>query len=327
MARTFRLALAQINPTVGDIAGNTAKILDYLERAREAQADLVAFPELAITGYPPEDLLFKRSFLTDNVAAMEKVAAASQGIAVVLGYVHIVSLERQSEDVGPQVTNAAALCYGGKLIDTYHKIFLPNYGVFDEQRYFQKGSECPVYTIGGVAVGVNICEDIWYPVGPTTVQCQAGAELIVNINASPFHAGKCAFREDMIAQRASENSLTVAYVNTVGGQDELVLDGGSIICDPAGGLVARGPAFQESLLITDLSFPSQAKENPANAGAGVGTPKTMTVSEAGAETKSSLEAQTILDAMNGPEEIYRALVMGTGDYLRKSGFTKALIGL
>ena len=327
MARTFRLALAQINPTVGDIAGNTAKILDYLERAREAQADLVAFPELAITGYPPEDLLFKRSFLTDNVAAMEKVAAASQGIAVVLGYVHIVSLERQSEDVGPQVTNAAALCYGGKLIDTYHKIFLPNYGVFDEQRYFQKGSECPVYTIGGVAVGVNICEDIWYPVGPTTVQCQAGAELIVNINASPFHAGKCAFREDMIAQRASENSLIVAYVNTVGGQDELVFDGGSIICDPAGGLVARGPAFQESLLITDLSFPSQAKENPANAGAGVGTPKTMTVSEAGAEIKSSLEAQTILDAMNGPEEIYRALVMGTGDYLRKSGFTKALIGL
>ena len=327
MARTFRLALAQINPTVGDIAGNTAKILDYLERAREAQADLVAFPELAITGYPPEDLLFKRSFLTDNVAAMEKVAAASQGIAVVLGYVHIVSLERQSEDVGPQVTNAAALCYDGKLIDTYHKIFLPNYGVFDEQRYFQSGSECPVYTIGGVAVGVNICEDIWYPVGPTTVQCQAGAELIVNINASPFHAGKCAFREDMIAQRASENSLTVAYVNTVGGQDELVFDGGSIICDPAGGLVARGPAFQESLLITDLSFPSQAKENPANAGAGVGTPKTMTVSEAGAEIKSSLEAQTILDAMNGPEEIYRALVMGTGDYLRKSGFTKALIGL
>jgi len=327
MARTFRLALAQINPTVGDIAGNTAKILDYLERAREAQADLVAFPELAITGYPPEDLLFKRSFLTDNVAAMEKVAAASQGIAVVLGYVHIVSLERQSEGVGPQVTNAAALCYGGKLIDTYHKIFLPNYGVFDEQRYFQSGSECPVYTIGGVAVGVNICEDIWYPVGPTTVQCQAGAELIVNINASPFHAGKCAFREDMIAQRASENSLTVAYVNTVGGQDELVFDGGSIICDPAGGLVARGPAFQESLLITDLSFPSQAKENPANAGAGVGTPKTMTVSEAGAEIKSSLEAQTILDAMNGPEEIYRALVMGTGDYLRKSGFTKALIGL
>jgi NAD+ synthase (glutamine-hydrolysing) len=329
MARTFRLALAQINPTVGDIAGNTAKILEYLERAREAQADLVAFPELAITGYPPEDLLFKRSFLTDNVAAMEKVAAASQGIAAVLGYVHILSLERQSEEVGPQVTNAAALCYDGRLIDTYHKIFLPNYGVFDEQRYFQKGSECPVYTIGGVAVGINICEDIWYPVGPTTVQCQAGAELIVNINASPFHAGKRAFREDMIAQRASENGLTVAYVNTVGGQDELVFDGGSIICDGAGGLVARGPAFQEALLITDLSLSDTAPEpklDPANAGA-VGTAKTVTVSEAHAAIKNPLEAQAVPDAMAGPEEVYRALVMGTGDYLRKSGFTKALIGL
>jgi len=146
-------------------------------------------PPATPRSYPPEDLLFKKSFLIDNVAAMAKVAAASRGIAVVLGYVNIVSLERPSEEVGPQVTNAAALCYGGKLVDTYHKIFLPNYGVFDEQRYFQKGSECPVYRIGGVDVGVNICEDIWYPVGPTTVQCQAGAELIVNINASPFHAG------------------------------------------------------------------------------------------------------------------------------------------
>ncbi|MCH7735782.1 MAG: NAD+ synthase [Chloroflexi bacterium] len=330
MARTFRLALAQINPTVGDITGNTAKILDYLERAREAQADLIAFPEMATTGYPPEDLLFKKSFLTDNVAAMEKVAAASKGIAVVLGYVHILSLERQSEEVGPRVTNAAALCYGGKLVDTYHKIFLPNYGVFDEQRYFQKGSECPVYRIGGVAVGVNICEDIWYPVGPTSVQCQAGAELIVNINASPFHAGKRAFREDMIAQRASENAVAVAYVNTVGGQDELVFDGASIVCDASGSLIARGPAFQESLLLKDLSFPETAarpKRSPANAGEAVGAPKTMSVSEASAASKSPLKAQPILDGMNGPEEVYRALVMGTGDYLRKSGFTKSLIGL
>ncbi|KAA1280559.1 MAG: NAD+ synthase, partial [SAR202 cluster bacterium] len=158
MARNFRLALAQINPTVGDISGNISKILDYLERARDVQADLVAFPEMATTGYPPEDLLFKKDFLTENVAAMERVAVASKGIAVVLGYVNIVSLERQSEDVGPEITNAAALCYDGKLIDTYHKIFLPNYGVFDEQRYFQKGSVCPVYAIGGVSIGINICE-------------------------------------------------------------------------------------------------------------------------------------------------------------------------
>jgi NAD+ synthase (glutamine-hydrolysing) len=331
MARTFRLALAQINPTVGDIPGNTAKILDYLERAREAGADLVAFPELATTGYPPEDLLFKKSFLIDNVAAMGKIAAASHGIAVVLGYVNIVSLERPSEEVGPQVTNAAALCYGGKLVDTYHKIFLPNYGVFDEQRYFQKGSECPVYRIGGVDVGVNICEDIWYPVGPTTVQCQAGAELIVNINASPFHAGKRAFREDMIAQRALENGLTVAYVNTVGGQDELVFDGSSIICNTTGGLVARGPAFQEWLLITDLEFPDAAakpsRTTSSAEAAAVGTAKNVTVSEVALNSRAPLAEQPMSDGMDGPEEVYRALVMGTGDYLRKSGFTKALIGL
>ena len=331
MARTFRLALAQINPTVGDIPGNTAKILDYLERAREAGADLVAFPELATTGYPPEDLLFKKSFLIDNVAAMAKVAAASRGIAVVLGYVNIVSLERPSEEVGPQVTNAAALCYGGKLVDTYHKIFLPNYGVFDEQRYFQKGSECPVYRIGGVDVGVNICEDIWYPVGPTTVQCQAGAELIVNINASPFHAGKRAFREDMIAQRALENGLTVAYVNTVGGQDELVFDGSSIICNTTGGLVARGPAFQEWLLITDLEFPDAAakpsRTTSSAEAAAVGTAKKVTVSEVALNSRAPLAEQPMSDGMDGPEEVYRALVMGTSDYLRKSGFTKALIGL
>ena len=331
MARTFRLALAQINPTVGDIPGNTSKILDYLERAREAGADLVAFPELATTGYPPEDLLFKKSFLIDNVAAMAKVAAASRGIAVVLGYVNIVSLERPSEEVGPQVTNAAALCYGGKLVDTYHKIFLPNYGVFDEQRYFQKGSECPVYRIGGVDVGVNICEDIWYPVGPTTVQCQAGAELIVNINASPFHAGKRAFRENMIAQRALENGLTVAYVNTVGGQDELVFDGSSIICNTTGGLVARSPAFQEWLLITDLEFPDAAAKpsrTPSSAeAAAVGTVKNVTVSEVALNSRAPLAEQPMLDGMDGPEEVYRALVMGTSDYLRKSGFTKALIGL
>ncbi|SUZ50978.1 uncharacterized protein METZ01_LOCUS3832 [marine metagenome] len=334
MARTFRLALVQINNTVGDITGNTAKILDYLERAREAGADLVAFPELATTGYPPEDLLFKKSFLTDNMAAMEKIAAASHGIAVVVGYVNILSLERQSEDVRPQVTNAAALCYDGKLVDTYHKIFLPNYGVFDEQRYFQKGSECPVYRIGGVAVGVNICEDIWYPVGPTAVQCQSGAELIVNINASPFHAGKRVFREEMIAERASDHGLTVAYVNTVGGQDELVFDGASIIYDANGRLLARGPAFEESLLITDLEFPeeiAEPKPEPVSERAAalnaVGEPKALTVSDATPSNKAQLAAQPLAPAIDGPEEVYNALVMGTGDYLRKSGFTKALIGL
>jgi len=333
MARTFRLALAQINPTVGDIPGNTAKILDYLKRAQEAQADLVAFPEMATTGYPPEDLLFKTSFLNDNVAAMEKVAAASKGISVVLGYVNILSLDRGPDDMGPRITNAAALCHDGRLVDTYHKIFLPNYGVFDEQRYFQRGSDCPVYRIGGVSIGVNICEDIWYPVGPTTVQRQAGAELIININASPFHAGKRAFREEMIAQRASDHGLAVAYLNTVGGQDELIFDGGSIICDATGSLTARGPAFQEYLLIADLEFPEEAtslKQGPAHPAVeleAVGAPKTLTVSGFASASKSPLAPQGMSAAMEDNEEVYRALVLGTADYLSKTGFSKALIGL
>ena len=339
MARTFRLALAQINPTVGDIPGNTAKILEYLERAREAQADLVAFPEMATTGYPPEDLLYKKSFLTENVVAMEQIAEASDDMAVVLGYVNVLSLEPSSPEVAdagdarPQITNAAALCHDGELVDIYHKIFLPNYGVFDEQRYFQKGSICPVYRIGGVLIGVNICEDIWYPVGPTTVQCQTGAELIVNINASPFHAGKRAFREDMIAQRASDHGLTVAYVNTVGGQDELVFDGGSIVYDADGNLLARAPAFEENLLVIDLEFLDDIpKPKPEPTGAfadalnAVGEPKALTVSNAEPGNKPQLD-QELAAEIKGPEEIYRALVMGTGDYLRKSGFSKALIGL
>ena len=332
MARNFRLALAQINPTVGDISGNISKILDYLERARDVQADLVAFPEMATTGYPPEDLLFKRSFLKENVAAMERVAVASKGIAVVLGYVNIVSLERQSEDVGPEITNAAALCYDGKLVDIYHKIFLPNYGVFDEQRYFQKGSVCPVYEIGGVSIGINICEDIWYSVGPTTVQRQAGAELIVNINASPFHAGKRAFREEMIAERASDHGLTIGYVNTVGGQDELVFDGGSIICDREGGLLARAPSFEESLMVTDLAFPASRVKSESELTdidtTSLGKSNRIMVSGSDGGFKAQLEnREANAEPNDGPEEVYRALVMGTGDYLRKSGFSKALIGL
>ena len=234
MAQTFRLALAQINSTVGDISGNASKIIEYLERARdELQADLVAFPELAITGYPPEDLLFKPSFLRENVAAMERVVTASQGIAVVVGYAQI----------GEGIANAAALGYDGKLIDSYQKIYLPNYGVFDEDRYFEPGTTCPVYVINGALVGLGICEDIWYPEGPIVTQRQAGAQLVVNINASPFHAGKAVEREDMIAARAKDNGLFVAYLNCVGGQDELVFDGASIVHNSRGDLLVRGGRF------------------------------------------------------------------------------------
>ena len=326
MVRKFRLALAQINSTVGDIPGNTAKIIEYVERAREAQADMVAFPELAITGYPPEDLLFKTSFLQANVEAMRQVVAAAKGIAVVVGYV----------EMGPDIANAAAVGYDGRLIDTYQKMYLPNYGVFDENRYFRRGVTCPVYTINGTLVGVNICEDIWYPVGSIAVQREAGAELIVNINASPFHAGKRTYREKMISTRAADNELFVAYVNTVGGQDELVFDGASLIYDMGGDLVARGSAFAEELIVTDLDIESvfrsrlrdsrPRKENPTILRE-IGNPKTVYVSEFQSRKLEPLPSDRLAEPLDGMEEIYRALVLGTHDYLHKSGFSKVIIGL
>ena len=326
MVRKFRLALAQINSTVGDIPGNTAKIIEYVERAREAQADMVAFPELAITGYPPEDLLFKTSFLQANVEAMQQVVAAAKGIAVVVGYV----------EMGPDIANAAAVGYDGRLIDTYQKMSLPNYGVFDEDRYFRRGDTCPVYTINGTVVGVNICEDIWYPVGSIAVQRVAGAELIVNINASPFHAGKRVYREKMISTRAADNELFVAYVNTVGGQDELVFDGASLIYDMGGDLVARGSAFAEELIVADLDINSvfrsrlrdsrPHKENQTILKE-IGNPKTIYVSEFHSREREPLPSNSLEEPLDGVEEIYRALVLGTRDYLHKSGFSKVVIGL
>ena len=326
MIRKFRLALAQINPTVGDIDGNTAKIIEYVERARAAQADLVAFPELAITGYPPEDLLFKTTFLQANVEAMQRVIAAARGIAVVVGYV----------EVGADIANAAAIGYDGQLIDSYQKMYLPNYGVFDEDRYFRRGGDCPVYRINGTGVGVNICEDIWYPVGSVAVQREAGAELIVNINASPFHAGKRAYREKMIATRAADNGLFVAYLNMVGGQDELVFDGASLICDMTGELIARGPAFAEDLLVTDLDIeavfrarlrdPRPRKENLVILQE-IGTPKVVSVSGFKPVARPPLRPATPAVAMDEVEEVYQALVTGVRDYIRKSGFGKVLVGL
>ena len=339
MARIIRLALAQINPTVGDLPGNTARMLECLPQAREAGADVVAFPELATTGYPPEDLLFKKSFVDANVEAMQEVVAASAGMLVTLGYV-------QPRDAG--VANSAAVGYDGKLIDTYDKIFLPNYGVFDEERYFVKGGVCPVYELGGIRIGVNVCEDIWYEVGPTSVQREAGAELIININASPFHAGKSAHRRDnIVGRRARENGLFVAYLNTVGGQDELVFDGNSLVCDPRGQVVSRGPAFEEALVIADIDLdsvppltetPAPFKEGPGwehSALTAVGPPKTVHIPSPGgrglgrecAANRPALPPSKDCGEMDEIEEIYRALVLGTRDYLRKTGFRKAVVGL
>ena len=326
--RKFRLALSQLNPVVGDIEGNAARIIADIERARAAAADLIAFPELAITGYPPEDLLFKTSFLRANVAAMERVVAAARGLAVVVGFVA----------VGQDIANAAAIGYDGKLVDIYRKMYLPNYGVFDEARYFQPGRRCPVYRLNGAGIGVNICEDIWYPVGPAAVQRDAGAELLVNINGSPFHAGKAAYREKMIATRAADNGVFVAYLNMVGGQDELVFDGASLICDQEGTLLARAPAFAEDLLIVDLDlaavFRSRLRDpRPRQEKAAIlqeiGAAEVITLAEGQAKARPPLPPLSPPLAVP-PEptaEVYLALMIGTRDYVRKSGFSQAVIGL
>ncbi|MQG81427.1 MAG: NAD+ synthase [SAR202 cluster bacterium] len=324
MSKIFRIALAQINPIVGDITTNTSMILDYVQRAQKLNVDLVAFPELAITGYPPEDLLFKKSFIQANVAAMNSIVEASEDVAVVVGYV---------EQDGIDLFNSAALGYRGRYIDSYRKIFLPNYGVFDEERYFKKGDVCPVYEINGTQVGINICEDIWYPMGPTVLQCGAGAEVIVNINASPFHAGKRIEREAMLSDRSSTHQVFLGYANTVGGQDELVFDGSSVIVDNDGHIITRGISFDEDLIVADLDMGVYSGRNPENqsrnpiTSSDFGEARNVFVSSFAPNSKAELSILRDVSELSEMEEVYHALVMGTGDYVRKSGFTKAVIGL
>src|SRR3954462_7250726 len=234
MKKTLRVAMAQINVIVGDIEGNTRKIADWTDRAIELQADVVTFPELALTGYPPEDLLLKPQFIDANMAAISKLAARTRGITAVIGFVD------RKEDI----YNAAAVISDGEIRNVYHKMYLPNYGVFDEFRYFQAGRSCPVLRIGRATVGVSICEDIWYPDGPVFQQAlSGGAEVIINISSSPYHAGKRRWREQMLATRASDNTVIVAYGNVVGGQDELVFDGDSLVFNENGELISRGKQF------------------------------------------------------------------------------------
>ena len=322
--RTFRLALAQINTTVGDLEGNASKIIDYIGKARSSEADLVAFPELAIPGYPPEDLLFKAQFVEENIATMREVARASEGIVVVVGFA--------DNDEG--VRNAAAVVYGGELVDVYHKVHLPNYGVFDEVRYFKPGNRCPVYVVNGTVVGVNVCEDIWEPVGPTNVQRASGAEVIVNISGSPFYAGRLAEREQILADRASDHDVFVAYLNLVGGQDELVFDGGSMVLDPVGAKVAEADRFEEDLLVVDLEVEALSRSRRGSAGPAVelavleavGRPSTVLVSDYSARSRPRvLGVQPV--TYDGVAEVYAALRTGTRDYVRKTGFERVLVAL
>ena len=229
----MRIALAQVNPTVGDLSGNTRLVVEWIERARDAEADIVCFPELVVTGYPPEDLVLKPSFVRDNLAQLDLIAAETRGIAAVVGFV----------DRDGEIFNAAAFIHDGEIKAVYHKVFLPNYGVFDEKRYFQPGRLCPIIDLDGVRIGLSVCEDCWFPAGPMAWEAEHGARLLININGSPYHYGKRAPREAMVGGRAADYGAFVAWVNTVGGQDELVFDCNSVVFYPHGKLIAHAESL------------------------------------------------------------------------------------
>ncbi len=324
-----RIVMVQMNATVGDIRGNTAKILAGIHQAQEAQADIVTFPELAITGYPPQDLLLKPQFLKENRAALDSICEAAAGITVVVGFV----------DQDNDIYNAAAVLHDRQILGIQHKVYLPNYGVFDENRYFQAGVPRRIFQIGEMTFGVNICEDIWYPEGPTVIQALSGADLILNCSASPYYMGKPAHRERLTAVRASDSVVVVAYNNLVGGQDRLIFDGGSLIVDQTGTILAMGKLFEEDFIVADIDladversklsdprhrkavFELQLGDRPMQ--------ERVIADPIPGRSAPTNRAAAHMPAMptDPAQEIYAALTLGLRDYVHKNGFSKAVLGL
>jgi NAD+ synthase (glutamine-hydrolysing) len=315
----LRVAACQVNTKVGDLDGNADCILAALEQAEEAGADVALFPELAITGYPPEDLLLKPGFVEDNLEVLQRIAARTGRCAAVVGFA----------DTGLDLYNAAAVCAEGEVKGVYRKRLLPNYAVFDEQRYFTPGSEpLQLYLIGGVRVGISICEDIWSPTGPMSLQAAGGAELILNLNASPYYAGRVEERHRMLATRAADASCGLVYVNQVGGQDELVFDGASVVFDANGKLVAEAPQFEEHTMVLDLEVQPVFRKrllDPRGRGPAQALP-VVEVSREPNEQRDRRPAECV-PCLEPIDEVYRALVLGTRDYVRKNGFTDVVLGL
>ena len=337
MAR-LRLALCQIDTVVGDVAGNAERLLDGLRRAEEAQADLVAFPELALTGYPPEDLLLKPAFIEDNLTALDQVARATTRCAALVGHVDVVgdvgSAVTQAAGVGRvtreeatrgaprRLRNAVAVCGGGTVIGRYHKRRLPNYGVFDEERWFAAGTgELQLFEIGGVPVGLAICEDLWLPDGPVARQGRAGAALVVVVNASPYSLRRADERLEVVRARAAEAGCAIAYLNQVGGQDELVFDGASLVVSRDGELLARAAQFGEEVLVLDLALP-EPDGHPA-----VTLPLVQATPRRPAPPPAEVLCPAPAEPLSLEGEVYAALRLGTRDYLAKNGFSDAVIGL
>jgi NAD+ synthase (glutamine-hydrolysing) len=326
----LRVALAQINPTVGDLRGNARKISDYIARARDEGAALVVFPELTLSGYPPEDLLLKTSFLDAAQTELRELAAQTQGVVALVGY------PEQAEDV----YNTAAVLADGEVVATYRKMYLPNYGVFDEQRYFQAGAEAAIVEINGIPIGISICEDIWEPGPPAMSEALGGAQVIVNLSASPYRAGYGARRERMLVQRAVDYLAAIVFVNTVGGQDELVFDGHSLAIDQDGAILARAPQFEETLTLCTIdpraiaaarlrdtrhrvNVRRQRRASP------IAEPAVFTLASISTDGSADPDVVSgdLADTLSQDAEIYAALRTGLHDYVEKNGFDRVVIAL
>ncbi len=322
----LRVALAQINPTVGDIPGNAQRIREQIGRARGEGAQLVVFPELALSGYPPEDLLLKTHFVDAAGAALQELAADTEDIVALVGFP-----ERRDD-----VYNSCGVLADGRVQAIYRKMYLPNYGVFDEQRYFQAGTEPALIELNGTAIGLTICEDIWEPGPPATSEALAGAQVIVNLSASPYHAGKPLEREQMLVQRARDNLAVILFCNLVGGQDELVFDGHSVAIDPSGEIVARGPQFEEGLVIAEIDpgVSTAMRLRDARHRAAVkrsrerGTDPCPTLARLGVDpVVGDAPAPVVAEPLTPEHEVYSALVTGVRDYVDKNGFKRVVLGL
>jgi NAD+ synthase (glutamine-hydrolysing) len=316
----IRLGLCQLNTVVGDLDGNVDRILAAYATVEDAGCDLALFPELTITGYPPEDLVLKPGFVAANAEALQKVAARTGRCAAVVGFV----------DAGRDLHNAAAVCAGGQVVGTYHKRLLPNYAVFDEQRYFAPGDHpLQLFEVAGVKVGVAVCEDVWGPDGPIAAQSAGGAELIVIPNGSPYFEGRQGERERMVATRAEDAHCHIAYVNQVGGQDELIFDGASFVVDDDGELLARLPQFQEQVTIVDLDIRPVFRTrllDPRGRDTAAALP-VVHVSEAVADHPGEPRQPEVTPLLDRVAEVYDALVLATRDYATKNGFTDVVFGL
>jgi NAD+ synthase (glutamine-hydrolysing) len=319
MAKNWRVAIAQVNFTVGDLKGNCMRMIKFIERASELGVDIITFPELAITGYPPEDLLLNPKFIEDNLEALRELAKAVHDTVAIVGFV---------DRIDGDIYNGASIIYSGKIKGIYHKALLPNYGVFDEKRYFKPGNKPLVFRFGQLTFGVNICEDIWHSEGPASIQALSGAKLIFNINASPYHEGKIKLREEIVRSQARDNKVFILYANLVGGQDELVFDGQSMVVDANGEVIARALAFREDLLIVDLPDEALMSAGLKRSEGGVKRTNNMiTIARERLNKKKVPISRGETRPLKPVAEVYEALVLGLCDYVTKNGFQKVVVGL